>query len=192
MVDRFFLLMGIRSRWLRLMSIVLVLGVFWIGASSVPASSTTGGLTPSPRVGFAAPDFTLDLLKGGQMTLSELRGKAVVINIWASWCPPCREEMPAIQEVYERNKDRGLEVLAVNTTYQDSERDAAAFAEQFGLTFSIPLDRTGAVSRRYQLRALPTTFFVDRQGMIRKVVIGGPMSETTIQTAVEEILGGGS
>lgn len=192
MIDRLLALMEIRSRWLSLMALVLGVGVLWIWTSSVPASATTSGLTPSPRVGFAAPEFTLDLLEGGQVTLSELRGKAVVINLWASWCPPCRAEMPAIQAVYDRNRDRGLEVLAVNTTFQDSEREAAAFVQQYGLTFSVPLDLTGIVSRQYQLRALPSTYFVDREGVIRKVVIGGPMSETTIQTTVEEILKGGS
>ncbi len=192
MIDRILALMEIRSRWLSLMALVLGVGGLWIWISSVPASATTSGLTPSPRVGFAAPEFTLDLLEGGQVTLSELRGKAVVINLWASWCPPCRAEMPAIQSVYERNRDRGLEVLAVNTTFQDSERDAAAFVQQYSLTFPVPLDRTGSVSRQYQLRALPSTYFVDRDGVIRKVVIGGPMSETTIQTAVEEILKGES
>ncbi len=192
MIDRLLALMEVRSRWLVLMTLVFGAGVLWIWVSSVPASATTSGLIPSPREGFAAPDFTLELLGGGELSLSGLQGKAVVINLWASWCPPCRAEMPAIQAVYERNRERGLEVLAVNTTFQDSERDAASFVQEFALTFPVPLDRTGSVSRQYQLRALPTTFFVDREGVIRKVVIGGPMSETTIQTAVEEILGGGS
>lgn len=178
------------SRWLIFTTILFVLGVGWIWISAVPASATTGGLIPSPREGFAAPDFTLELLGGGDVTLSDLKGTAVVINLWASWCPPCRAEMPAIQAVYEKNMDRGLQVLAINTTFQDSEAEAQAFIQQYGLTFPIPLDRTGTVSRQYQLRALPSTFFVDRQGVIRKVVIGGPMSEATIQTAVEEILEG--
>jgi len=85
------------------------------------------GQIASPRVGFAAPDFTLELLGGGQVTLSELRGKAVVVNLWASWCPPCRAEMPALQSFYEENRARGLEVVAVNTTFQDSKSEAAAF-----------------------------------------------------------------
>ncbi len=178
-----------RRRWFALTSLVLLAGLVWILRSSVPASATTGGLTPSPRVGFAAPDFTLELLGGGQVSLSELRGKAVIVNLWASWCPPCRAEMPALQRVYEANRARGLEVLAVNSTYQDSEAGAARFVREFGLTFPIPLDRTGVVSQTYLLRALPTTYFIDGEGVIRKVVIGGPMSETTIQTAVEELLG---
>jgi peroxiredoxin len=100
--------------------------------------------------------------------------------------------MPAIQAVYDRNRERGLEVLAINTTFQDREVDAAAFVQEYGLTFPIPLDRSGNVSKQYQLRALPSTYFIDRMGVIRRVVIGGPMSETTLQTAVEEILGDGS
>lgn len=184
------MILGDRPRWLAVTTTALLVGIGWIWFSAVPASGTTGGQVPSPRVGFSAPDFTLELLGGGQITLSDLRGKAVVINLWASWCPPCRAEMPAIQNVYDKNKERGLEVLAVNTTYQDSERAAASFIDEFNLTFPIPLDRTGTVSRQYQLRALPSTFFVDRQGVIQKVIIGGPMSETTIQTAVEEILEG--
>ena len=178
------------GRWFPVMGATLALGLAWIWASAVPATATTGGLIPSPREGFLAPDFTLELLGGGQVTLSELRGKGVVINLWASWCPPCRAEMPAIQLVYEKTRERGLEVLAVNTTFQDSERAAADFIQELGLTFPVPLDRSGTVSRQYQLRALPSTFFVDREGIIRKVIIGGPMSEATIQTAVEEILEG--
>ncbi|OGT27457.1 MAG: hypothetical protein A2Z17_01850 [Gammaproteobacteria bacterium RBG_16_66_13] len=175
-------------RWFAFTAFAVLAGMVWTLRSSVPASATTGGLTPSPRVGFAAPDFSLDLLGGGQVTLSELRGKAVIVNLWASWCPPCRAEMPALQQVYEANGARGLEILAVNMTYQDSERGAAEFVREFGLTFPVPLDRDGSVGRAYLLRALPTTFFIDRGGVIRNVVLGGPMSETTIQTAVEELL----
>ena len=175
-------------RWFGFAALVVLLGLAWTFRSSVPANATTGGLTPSPRVGFVAPDFTLDLLGGGQVTLFELRGSAVVVNLWASWCPPCRAEMPTLQRVYEANRARGVEILAVNTTFQDTQADAAEFVRAFGLTFSIPLDRTGEVSRSYLLRALPTTFFIDRKGVIRQVVLGGPMSETTVQTAVEELL----
>ena len=177
-------------RWFAFTAVVLLAGLAWTLQSSVPAGATTGGQTPSPRVGFPAPDFTLDLLGGGTVSLSELRGKVVVVNLWASWCPPCRAEMPALQRVYEADRARGLEILAVNTTFQDSEADAAQFVSEFGLTFPVALDRAGEVSRRYLLRALPTTFFIDRGGVIREVILGGPMSETTIQTTVEELLGG--
>jgi cytochrome c biogenesis protein CcmG/thiol:disulfide interchange protein DsbE len=187
-VDKLHTLMMNQTRWFGLTALLLVVGAGWIWNSSVPASATTGGLIPSPREGFLAPDFTLDLVGGGQVTLSELRGKVILINLWTSWCPPCRSEMPAIQRVYESNRERGLEVLAINMTYQDSETAAVEFAREHGLTFPILLDRTGTVGYQYQLRSLPTTFFVDRQGVIRHVILGGPMSEVTLQTTIESML----
>ena len=180
--------MNRRSQWLSLMAVAFTTGLAWIWLSAVPGSATTGGLIPSPREGFLAPDFTLEEVNGGTITLSELRGKVVVVNLWASWCPPCRAEMPAIQQVYEKNRERGLEVLAVNTTYQDSESEAISFVDEVGLSFPILLERTGVMARAYQLRAMPSTFFIDREGIIRKVILGGPMNEATLQTAVEELL----
>jgi thiol-disulfide isomerase/thioredoxin len=175
-------------RWVAAMLLAATVSVFWIWLSAVPASATTGGLIPSPREGFLAPDFTLDTLNGTQVTLFDLRGKVVVINLWTSWCPPCRAEMPAIENVYQANREQGLEVLAVNSTYQDNEANAAAFVQELGLTFPVLLDRDGSVSNRYQLRALPTTYFIDRQGVIRSVVLGGPMSESLIQSKVADLL----
>jgi peroxiredoxin len=168
------------------------LGVAWIWTSAVPPAATTGGVIPSPREGFAAPAFTLERLGGEQISLAELRGKVVVINLWASWCPPCRAEMPAIQRLYAANRGRGLEVLAINTTYQDSQAAAESFVREYGLTFPVLLDRTGEVSRLYHLRALPSTYFVDREGVIRQVIIGGPMSAATLETAVQDLLEEGS
>jgi len=193
----FNLLVQNNRRWTVLMIAIAVFGVAWTFLSRVPAAATTDGAPPpNPREGFSAPNFTLDLLGGGEarpeqsrrVTLSDLRGKAVMVNFWASWCPPCRAEMPAIEKAYRSYKDLGFEVLAVNTTHQDREVDAAAFVDEFGLTFPILLDRSGAVSAAYILRALPTTFFIDREGIIREVVIGGPMSEALIRSKVERLL----
>ena len=175
-------------RWGATVLGVVVLGAIWIAVSQVPASATTGGAIPSPREGFLAPDFTLETLQGETVTLSDLRGKAVVVNLWASWCPPCRAEMPALQAAYEADRGRGLEILAVDMTYQDTEQDALRFIEEFGLTFTIPMDRDGTVARQYLLRALPSTFFVGPDGVITKVVIGGPMSEATIRTNGQAML----
>lgn len=170
------------------MSLVALLGLFWIWQSAA-AAATTGGLAPSPREGFPAPDFTLPSLQGDEVTLSALRGQVVIINLWTSWCPPCREEMPAIEQIYGQYRDRGLEVLAVNSTFQDDESAAATFVKELGLTFPVLLDRDGAVSRRYQLQALPTTFFVNRRGVIHDVVLGGPMDPVLIESKVLELLG---
>jgi peroxiredoxin len=172
------------------MIVVLALSIGWALLSRIPLSAApTGGALPaSPREGFPAPDFTLDLLGGGQVTLSELRGKVVMINLWASWCGPCRIEMPAIEKVYRAYEDQGFLVLGVNSTFQDSESDAAAFVRELGLTFPILLDRAGAVSRRYQLRALPSTYFVDRKGIIRSAVFG-TMNDAFIESKVAELIG---
>ena len=178
-----------RRRWGTWAAIMLAAGLLWTGTSAVRFEASTGGPTTAPREGFTAPEFRLTLLGGGEVALSDLRGKVVIVNLWASWCPPCRAEMPALQEAYETYRDRGLEILAVNTTYQDSQVASARFVEEFGLTFPVPLDQTGDVSRSYRLRALPTSFFIDRDGVIQSVVIGGPMSETTIRTTVESLLG---
>jgi peroxiredoxin len=182
-------LLNDNGRWTALTLGVLALGVIWTIAWRAPVAAISGsGPPPSPREGFSAPDFTLELLGGGQTTLSNLRGQVVLVNFWATWCPPCRAEMPAIEKVYRSFKPLGLEVLAVNLTDQDSEAAVAAFIQELGLTFPIPLDRDGSVSARYILRGLPSSFFVDRQGVIRSVVVGGPMSEALIQSKVEELL----
>ncbi|RME49281.1 MAG: TlpA family protein disulfide reductase [Chloroflexi bacterium] len=166
---------------------VAVAGLFWIWQSAAPPAEAVPNVA-SPRPGFLAPDFTLETLDGGRITLSQLRGKVVMVNLWASWCPPCRKEMPAIEKVYRQNRERGLEVLAVNTTYQDSLKGVTQFVQEYDLSFPILLDRDGSVGRRYLLRALPTTFFIDRQGYIRSVVPGGPMSESLIQSKIEDLL----
>src|SRR3972149_376992 len=116
-----------QRRWTFMMVVALSLGAGWTFLSRIPATATNPGERPaSPRQGFAAPDFTLDLLGGGQVKLSELLGKPVVVNLWASWCPPCRAEMPAIESVYRAYEDLGLAVLGGNTPFQDREADAAA------------------------------------------------------------------
>ena len=96
--------------------------------------------------------------------------------------------MPAIESVYQRYRDSGLVVIGLNLTSQDSESDARAFVQELGLTFPVVLDRDGSVRDRYQLLGLPSTYFIDQSGIIRSVIVGGPMSETTIQSNVEDLL----
>jgi cytochrome c biogenesis protein CcmG/thiol:disulfide interchange protein DsbE len=96
--------------------------------------------------------------------------------------------MPALERAYQGLPAERVEFLAVNTTYQDGLSEAASFADRYGLTFPILADQTGEVARLYQLRALPSTFFIDGRGVIRKVVIGGPMSEATVRAVIEDLL----
>jgi cytochrome c biogenesis protein CcmG/thiol:disulfide interchange protein DsbE len=96
--------------------------------------------------------------------------------------------MPAIQGVYDEYRDRGFTVLAVNSTHQDNLGDAITFAQMRGLTFPILLDHDGTISNLYEVRSLPTTFFVDAQGIIQEVVVGGPMAESLLQIRTERLL----
>ena len=173
-----------------LMVLSLVAGILWTVASRVPSAvGAPMSSSPSPREGFLAPDFTLDTLDGNKVTLSELRGKVIVVNFWATWCLPCREETPAFEKAYERYKDSGMVILGVNLTDQDSVSNVESFVQEFKLTYPILLDRDGSVSNTlYQIRGLPTTFFVNREGIIRTVVVGGPMSETFIRSKIEALL----
>jgi cytochrome c biogenesis protein CcmG/thiol:disulfide interchange protein DsbE len=174
--------------WRGLMALLLVLGVTWIGFSRVsrPEAMARSERPPSPQVGFAAPDFTLETQDGGTISLADLRGQVVLINFWATWCPPCRAEMPAIQQVYDQYRERGFTVLAVNQ--QEGATQVGPFADQMGLTFPILMDRDGSVSARYQVNGLPSTFFVDRAGVVQNVTLGGPMTAAFIESQVTGLL----
>ena len=171
-----------------LYSVILILGLAWIFISADKSGATTSGQIPAPQQGFLAPDFELKTTTGETLKLSDLRGQAVLVNLWATWCPPCRAEMKSIEKVYSEYKDQGLVVLAVNMTYQDDPTKIAPFVTEQGLTFPILLDETGAMGHAYQLRSLPSSYFIDRAGKINEVVIGGPMAEALLRTRVEEIL----
>jgi peroxiredoxin len=170
------------------MTLLTALGIAWITLSRVPVdlALARNQRPPSPQAGFAAPDFTLETLEGETVSLAELRGQAILVNFWATWCPPCRAEMPAIQQVYDKYRDRGFTVLAVDL--QESPAAVSAFAQELGLTFPILIDPDGGVFMRYRVTSLPTTFFLDRAGIIQEVTIGGPMTEAFIESQVTGLL----
>lgn len=170
-----------------LYTLLLIAGISWTLLSKAPSVGSNLA-EAAPQAGFAAPDFTLNTPAGETYTLSELKGKAVLVNLWATWCPPCRAEMPAIQKIYDEYKDQGFIVLAIDMTAQDNPLNIAPFVKEFSLTFPILLDETGEIGRAYQLRSLPSSYFIDRNGIISEVVIGGPMAEALLRTRVEKIL----
>lgn len=130
------------------------------------------------REGSPAPNFDLQTIDGKDVRLSDFTGKPVLINTWATWCPPCRLEMPGIQAAYEQYQGQGLVVLGIDLTVQDNLSQVPEFIREFKLTFPILLDVTGDVSARlYGLRGLPTSFFIDRSGTLRLIQIGGMTSE---------------
>ncbi len=168
--------------------LILAAGLVWIAASADRTGVSTGGRIPAPQKGFLAPDFRLADPKGKYYSLSALRGQAVLVNLWATWCPPCQAEMPAIEKYYEQYRGQGLVVLGVNATAQDYPLNIVPFTQEYGLSFPILLDESGEVARKYELRSLPSSYFINRDGSIAEVVIGGPMSGALIQTYIEEIL----
>jgi peroxiredoxin len=180
-------------QWNLVLVIVLVAGSLFIAATRVrpdsgatPLAARTGAPSdPAPLPDHPAPDLALPQLDGAQVTLRDLRGQVVLINVWATWCPPCRAEMPAIQQANATYRDRGFIVPAVN-----QREDVSAITpllEQNGLTFPILLDRDGETSASYQANSLPSSFFVDRNGVIR-AVYRGPMPPRVIAGTVELLL----
>jgi cytochrome c biogenesis protein CcmG/thiol:disulfide interchange protein DsbE len=133
---------------------------------------TPGSLAGAPpRIGRAAPAFTLRTLDGETVSLNDYRGKPVMVNFWATWCVPCREEMPLMENAYRAHRGDGLVVLAVNM--QESEMQARGFVKELGLTYPILLDPDAVVARRYRVTGLPMTFFIGRDGRLRSIVVGG-------------------
>ena len=125
----------------------------------------------SPQEGFLAPDFTLPDLAGKTFTLSHLRGQVVLVNIWATWCGPCKREIPSLERLYQSRKERGLEILAVSVDRTSSSR-VASFAANYRISFPVLLNPRGDVANAYWARSIPTTCLVDKKGVIRWKVIG--------------------
>ena len=169
-------------------ALILTLGLIWIYLSADKSNNSDTATVAAPQQGFLAPDFELATSNGETVKLSDLRGQAVLVNLWATWCPPCREEMQSIEKVYKEYKDQGFLVLAVNMTYQDDTQKIPAFVAERELTFPILLDETGNMANDYQMRSLPSSYFIGRDGVINEVVIGGPMADALLRTRVEEIL----
>jgi peroxiredoxin len=130
----------------------------------------TSGLEIAPVQGALAPDFELITLGGEPIQLSELRGQAVMINLWATWCGPCRIEMPHIQDRFERYEQDGFVVLAVD--FDEPQDVVADFRDELGLTFSILLDPGAEVQKLYRNRSYPSSFFIDENGVIQSHHIG--------------------
>ena len=142
----------------------------------------------APAPGEPAPDIRLPTLAGGEISLAALRGRPVLVNFWASWCAPCREEMPLIVAAYEAHRGAGLEVLAVNLRDQEERgRDVERFAAQFQLPFPVLLDRRGRIRQRYEFAAVPTSVFIDAGGTVR-VVHAGPITQEALARGLAVIL----
>ncbi|GIV70276.1 TlpA family protein disulfide reductase [Caldilinea sp.] len=159
------------NRWTIILVLLLFLGSGWVWWTQpdAPAQDNSSSLAPQPAVGRPAPDFALPTLDGGEFRLSDYRGKPVVLNFWATWCGPCRRELPAIQRAAEHYD--GLVVFAAIDQAEPIER-VQRFVEEVGLTVIVPLDGEQLVGERYGVRGLPTTYFIDETGVIRSIWMG--------------------
>ena len=141
--------------------------------------------------GQIAPDFTLQTLAGEKFTLSELKGKKVVLNFWASWCPPCKKEMPHLQKYYKENaKEDNAVIVAVNLTHTERSLDeiktVQQFVDSYNLTFPIPLMEEKGIDKLYQIITIPSTFMIDTTGRIQHHIVG-PLDQDAISEYVNSV-----
>ena len=169
----------------RLAKICLTVAVAFMLASGliVPGCSSSN---QAPEIGEMAPDFQLPTLEGQTVSLSDYRGKPVLLNFWASWCGPCQYEMLFLQQTYEKWTGRGLVVLAVNL--QESPDVVKEFMVDFGLSLPVLLATDPEVPLSYNVRGIPATFFIDKSGIIRDIKVGPFTSEAEIEERLLKIM----
>jgi peroxiredoxin len=160
-----------------------------VAAIALATFLTTAALSAaqSTRPGAAAIDFRLKALAGGTVSLTEYRGRPLLLNFWATWCKPCRAEMTDIIAAYNAHKDQDLQVLAINLTDQERMNDVRTFVSELQMPFPVLLDEKGKVRKSYALRGVPTSVFVDSSGVVR-VVNPGPITRDAIERGLAEIL----
>ncbi|MFA5078999.1 MAG: TlpA disulfide reductase family protein [Dehalococcoidia bacterium] len=171
-----------RLLWIALAVIIVVIAAAAVADrvmhSAVPATAAGPAAEPpaqsevktGTKVGLAAPDFTLPTTDDKEFKLSDYRGKNVILNFWATWCGPCRLEIPAFKELHETYKDGDTVLVAVNSL--DNLDSALYYAKANGLDFIIPVDPRGVVSGLYNIRGMPTTYFINDKGIITSIKIG--------------------
>jgi peroxiredoxin len=157
------------------------------GPIALTAALNTAGVKVAPEQDSLAPDFLLESLDGSEVRLSDYRGQPVVLNFWATWCAPCRKEIPQFVDAYERFRADGLVVIGVNL--QEGKSIARGYVEDYGMQFPVAIDVDGEVGDAYRLLGLPVTYFIDGDGVVRGVYTG-PFEEragdTEVRGAIEQ------
>jgi thiol-disulfide isomerase/thioredoxin len=161
-----------------------VIDTLFASVQIAPLSPEELALPPEGlREGLSAPDFTTILLDGSPIALSDLRGQVVMLNFWATWCPPCREEMPAMQSMLEQYGNQSFTILAVNN--QEQPGIIQPFLDELGLTMPIALDSLGFIESQYNIVSFPTSLFLDRDGVIYAVHLG-PISAEQMESYIQQ------
>jgi cytochrome c biogenesis protein CcmG/thiol:disulfide interchange protein DsbE len=170
-------------------ALLALLGSQLLVPASRPANTASlPDASSSPLQGHPAPDFTLAVLSahaGSTLRLASLKGRPVVLNFWASWCDPCKQEAPLLEATWQRMQGQGMILLGVN--FEDTQHAALGFVQHYGITYPNVVDAKGDVAIDYGVTGVPETFFVDRHGVIVHKVIG-ELSEQTLQRNLQELV----
>lgn len=148
---------------------LLIVGLVWLMVGREAAAT----LPAVGELNRPAPDLTLPVLDGEPIRLADMRGKVVLVNFWGTWCEPCKEETPALQQAYQELRDAGLVIVGVNLRRQEASDEAVrAFVRQYGVTYPIALDVDGEAARLFQISPIPVSYFIDPAGTVRYVRVG--------------------
>jgi len=163
-----------------IVALLLVGGIWWQNRAGRTIPPVTG-----PPTGQIAPSFVLDDLTGHPLSSADFAGQVVLVNFWATWCPPCKAEMPDIEQLYRAFQDSGFEVIGVDI--EEKPEAVRAFRDEHGLTFPLVIDPRGSVNPAYHLRGLPTSWLIDRQGILRAVWVG-PLNIEKVRRRIQGLL----
>ncbi len=159
--------------------------VLFLILSNSPAAASQDFVAVPAEVNYPAPDLPLQDLAGKNVSLTDYRGSVVLVNLWATWCPPCKEEMPTLETFYEKYKADGFVLVGVN---QEEQRNIVApFVDEFGLTFPVWLDLNYLAQRKFNTANLPSSYVIDRQGNVRLMWIGG-ISKKNLEKYVPDLI----
>lgn len=172
--------------------VLLLGGIVLSGCSGLSLAQLNAANGDSARptvakVGELAPEINLKSMTGDQIVLSKLEGRPVLVNFWATWCGPCREEFPALVRKYKQYQSQGFVIIGVNYQDDNSDEGVQTFMRNTLVNFPIVRDVGERVGRMYRINGLPTSIFIDRKGIIRDIVVGGPMTDEYIDKQFQKI-----
>jgi peroxiredoxin len=165
----------------KLVAIIVTLFLLSTACNRGKGGETTGSII----IGSKAPEFSMTSLSGQQISLKDLRGQGVLVNFWATWCYPCREEMDDLKAAYEKYKDQGIVILGIDM--KEGEETVRKFIESYKITYPILIDMDGKVGDAYNVFGIPSSFFIDKDGVIRDIILG-EMNQDSINNKIEKLI----